>query len=102
MAVLLEEGQSGVEEGDGAARGLVGEELGKSEAGVIVDGDMKELPAGALGLAVARMAGDAMAWADDAGELLDVEVDEFTGLCALVAADRQRRFQRGQASGVAS
>src|SRR5882757_2651817 len=36
-AVLLEEGQGGMEEGDGALRGFIGEELGEGEAGVVVD-----------------------------------------------------------------
>ena len=46
-AEFLEEGQGGVEEGEGAGGGFVGEELSKGEAGMIVDGDVEELPAGA-------------------------------------------------------
>src|SRR6266853_975844 len=45
-AVLLEEGQGGMEEGDGALRGFIGEELGEGEAGVVVDGDVQIFPAG--------------------------------------------------------
>jgi hypothetical protein len=99
-AVFLEESESGVEEGDGAAGGLVWEELGEGETGVVVDGDVEELPAGALGFVEAT--GDAAAWADDAGELFDVEMDEFAWESALVAADGQRRFQGAETSGVAA
>ena len=42
-AVSFEEGQGGVEEGDGTAGGFVGEELREGAAGVIVDGDVEEL-----------------------------------------------------------
>ena len=34
-----------MEEGDGTAGGLVREELGEGETGVIINGDMEELPA---------------------------------------------------------
>jgi hypothetical protein len=97
-AVGQEEGESGVEEGDGAAGGLVWEELGEGEAGVVVDGDVEELPAGALGFIEAAV--DAAAWADDAGELFDVEMDEIAWERVLVAADGQRRFEGRETSGV--
>ena len=42
-----EEGEGGVEESDGAAGGLVWEELSEGEAGMIIDGDVEKLPAGA-------------------------------------------------------
>ena len=64
---------------------------------MVVDGDVEELPARARRV-VALVAGDAMAGAHDAGELLDVEMNEFTGVSALVATDRQRRFE-GRESG---
>ena len=70
-------------------------------------------PARGIALAVA---GDAVAWTDDgspilqpplvpdtaasAGEFLDVEMEEFTGVSALVATDRQRRFEGRESGGV--
>ena len=80
-----------MEEGDGARGGFVGEELGEGEAGVVVDGDVEVLPAGAADVIALAVAGDAVAGAHDAGELLDVEVEEFTqapwclGWCRLQA-----------------
>jgi hypothetical protein len=54
-AVLLEKGQGGMEEGDGAVGGFVGEELGEGEAGMIVDGDVEVFPTGAADMiALAR------------------------------------------------
>jgi hypothetical protein len=58
-AVLLEEGESGVEEGDGALGGFVGEELGESQAAVVVDGDVEVFPAGAADVIALAVAGDA-------------------------------------------
>ncbi len=64
-AVLLEEGEGGVEEGDGAVGGFIPEELSEGEAGMIVDGDVKELPTRARGVIVLAVAGDAVARAHD-------------------------------------
>jgi hypothetical protein len=98
--VLAEEGERGVEESDGAGGGLVWEELGESEAGMIVDGDVEELPTGAADMIVLRIAGDAVARADDAGEFLDVEVNELAWAGALVALDRWWRGELGEAEAV--
>ena len=86
-AMLGEEGEGGVEEGDGTGGGFIREELGEGEAAVIVDGDVKIFPAGAADVIVLAVAGDAVAWAHDAGEFLDVEVEEFAGVGTLVAHD---------------
>ena len=94
---LSEEGESGEEKGDGALRALVREELGEGDAGVIIDGDVKVLPTGAAGVIALAVAGDAMAEALDAGELLNIEVDEFARSGPLVAAQRWRRLQGAQA-----
>jgi hypothetical protein len=96
-AVFCEESQGGVEEGDGALRGFIGEELGESQTGMIIDGDVEELPAGAGDMIALAVAGDTMAGADDAGELLDVEVDEFPWMSTFIATNGWRRFQRTQA-----
>ena len=53
---------------------------------MIVDGDVEELPTGTASF-VLRIAGDAMASLDDAGELLDVEMQQVAGRGMLVADD---------------
>jgi hypothetical protein len=99
-AVAAEEGEGGVEESDGAGGGLIWEELGEREAGMIVDGDVEELPTGAADMIVLRIAGDAMARADDAGEFLDVEVNELARAEAPIALDRWWRGELGEAEAV--
>ena len=58
---------------------------------------MDELPTGAARLALLRAAGDAMADALEAAELLDVNVDQLAGMIPLVAADRFGGLERGDA-----
>jgi len=48
---------------------------------------------GVASLPAARLAGDAMPDALNAAELLDVDVDELTGLLALIAVGRLERLQ---------
>ena len=74
---------------------LIRQDLDVSQARGVVDRDVDELPASTLALA-APVAGDAMADAAEAGELLDIEVDELTGACAVVSPRRLARFERGQ------
>ena len=95
-AVILVEGD-GLMEGSEHAGGLfVGKKTGESEAGVIIDGDVQALDAGA------RIAVGAISCRPDAGtfkaaQLLDVEVEEFAGSGAFVADDgRFGRLQRGE------
>ena len=85
------------EERDGGAGLLVGEDFDVGQAGVVVDGDVHELPAdlqapgaGGVGdaavVVVAVVCGDALAVAVlNAAELLDVDMDQLAGPCALVA-----------------
>ena len=96
-AEVSEESESGVEEGDDAASGFVWEDGGEGEARVIVDSDVEILPAGAAGVVELAIAGDAMTRADNASELLDVEMEEVTRSGAFVADDRRRRFESGEA-----
>lgn len=65
-------GDRRLEEGDGAFLALIGQDLRECDAGSVVDADMDELPAGAAGLALLRIAGDAMADLTEGAELLDV------------------------------
>src|SRR5436853_3482812 len=88
-------GDRGLEEGDRALLFLVGEDLREGHAGGIVDADVDELPPDAPALAVPRsIAGDAMADPVEAAELFDIDVDQFAGMLALVAAHRRGGFKR--------
>lgn len=73
-----------LESGQDAGCFFVREERGKGEAGVIVDGDVETLDAGAW-VAHGALAGGADAGACEAAQLLDVEVEEFAGMVAFVA-----------------
>ncbi|MDF1587072.1 hypothetical protein [Marinimicrococcus flavescens] len=65
-----------------------------SHAGGIVAADAQELPADAPAVRQALVAtGDAMAGPGEAGELLDVEVEQLAGLVVLVPADGLCRLQ---------
>jgi hypothetical protein len=94
---LGEEGESGVEERDDAASGFVWKDGGESEAGVVVDGNVEIFPAGAAGVVELTVAGDTMARADNASELLDVEMEEVAWSGAFVTGDGRRRFESGEA-----
>ena len=64
----------------------------ESDAGGIVDADMDELPADAeMAIDHARVSsGDAVSYGADPAELLDVEMDQFAGVLALITADGLR------------
>src|SRR5580700_4270804 len=91
-------GERRFEEGGGAALPLIGHDLGEGDAGVVVDGDMDELPAEPFApcppvALPSAVAGDAMADAIDPAELFDVEVDHLARMFTLIAAYRRRRLQ---------
>jgi hypothetical protein len=90
------EGKSEVEEGNDAASGLVRKDGGEGETRVVVDGDVQILPTGPAGVVELAVAGDAMAWADNAGELLNIEVEEVTRSVTLVTHGGRRRFESGE------
>ena len=91
------EGQSGVEEADGAVGGFIGEQLGKGEARMVINGNVEELPARTWGMIVLAVAG-----AHEASELLEVEMDEIAWARALGAAHGRRRLQGGEARAMAA
>lgn len=62
---------------------------------MIVDGEVDELPAGAIGGALA-IASDPMPWAPEAAQLLDVQMQQVPGLVILVAIVRASRLKLGQ------
>ena len=77
---------------------LVGQDLAEGDTGVVVDANVQILPADAASVALAgAVAGDAVAWAVEAAELLDIDVDEFAGVLAFVAPHRLGRFERLEA-----
>jgi hypothetical protein len=82
----------GVEESDGGVAAFIGQDLREGEAGVVVNSDVNELPAGtatALGL----VGGDAMTGSEEAAELLDVEMQQIAGGGMFVAAQGPSRFE---------
>ncbi|GIQ79227.1 hypothetical protein BraRD5C2_76810 [Bradyrhizobium sp. RD5-C2] len=54
---------------------------------------MDELVAGATAFSHLAVMRDAVAWSDEPAELLDVDMDEFAGLFALIAPYRLGRLQ---------
>jgi hypothetical protein len=87
------EGEGLVECGEDAGGLFVGAETSKGESGVVVDGDVEALDAGAW-IAVGAVAGGADARFVEAAEFLDVEVEEVARSVAFVADDgRLGRFE---------
>ena len=87
-------GDRGLEEGDGALLALIRHDLDEGDARGIVDADMDVLPTDAAAVALSpAIAGDAVADAVDPSELFDVDMDQFAGMFALVAADWFGRLQ---------
>jgi len=76
----------GLEERDGRDSAFVGQNQHESKAGVVVDGDVNELPTGAAATP-GLVAGGAMTGAREASELLDVEMKQVAGTLMFVAAD---------------
>src|SRR3954467_15497089 len=88
-------GDRGLEEGDRALLLLVREDLREGHPGGVVDADVDELPSDAPALALTgSVACDAMADPVEAAELFDIDVDQFAGMFALVAAHRRGGFKR--------
>jgi hypothetical protein len=96
-AVAREPAEGAVEEGDGAGLALVGQDLAVGEPCGIVDGDMQDLPAGTAS-GVAPVAGDAVADAVDAAELLGVDVEQRAGAGALIADHGRPGLEGGEAA----
>ena len=96
-AVRGVEGDCLVEDGEDAGSLFVREEGGEGDAGVVINGDVEGFGACAR-VAVCAVAGGADAWAREAAELLDVEVEKVAGVLALVAQrGRLWGFEGGKA-----
>jgi hypothetical protein len=98
-AEALEPIQRTARESDGAFSALVRKNFTVGHAGRVIDRHVEKFPARATLVALPRaIAGDAMADAINAAELLDVDVDQFAGPVALIANDQRFRIQRAQPS----
>ena len=81
------EGESLMEGTDDAGDGLVVVDAGKAKSGVIVDGDVECLIAGAF-IAVGAVACAAHAWFVEAWKLFHIQMKEIAGVLAFVAHGR--------------
>jgi hypothetical protein len=93
--VSFVEGDGLVERGQDAGSFFVREERGKSQAGVVINGDVERLCASAW-IAVRAVAGGADAGLEKAAKLFNIKMEEFTGSGAFVTDDR--RFGRIEGS----
>jgi len=96
-AVSRVEGDGLVEGGQDAGSFFIGKETGKGEAGMIINGDVEGLDAGA-GITVGAIAGGADAGLVEAAKLFNIKMKELAWGSAFVADDRRlRRVERGEA-----
>jgi len=96
-AMGLIKGEGLLERGEDAGDFFVGKEGGKSQAGMIINGDVEGLDAGA-GITVGAIAGGADAGLVEAAKLFNIQMKEFAGRGAFVAHHRRlRRIERHQA-----
>jgi hypothetical protein len=82
-AMGVVEAESLIESGEDAGEFFVWKETGEGEAGMVVDGDVETFDAGPW-IADGAVAGCADAWAKEAAQLLDVEVEELAGMVPFV------------------
>jgi len=96
-AVGLIEGDGLMEGGEDAGSFFIWKETGKSEAAVVVDGDVEGLNTGA-GIAMGTVAGGTDAGLVKAAKLFNIKMKELAGGIAFVTPDRRlRRIEGGQA-----
>jgi len=88
--------------GDGAVSPLVRMDLGEGKARGIVDADMNMLPSGSSGLGAASVglagsiACDAVSDLLEAAQLFDIEMDQLSGMGALVPSHRLGGLKLGK------
>ena len=85
-AVSLVKGDGLMERGQDAESFFIGKKTGKSEAGVIIDGDVEGLGAGAW-VAVGAIAGGADAGLEKPAKLLNIKMKQLAGSSAFVTDD---------------
>ena len=87
-------GDGGLEKGDGAIGFFIRFDLGESNAGMVVNADVDELPADAAAIALAgSIAGDAMAYLVETPKLFDIDVDDLTRCGAFITTHRLSRLK---------
>jgi len=91
-AVSREEVERGVQKADSSFGFLIGQQLGKGHAGVVVDGDVESQQARMLVFA-AQSAVAAQAHLREASHALDVQVQQVPGPRMFVAHDGRSRMQ---------
>src|SRR5207248_3762133 len=79
-------GDQSSKEGNSGWRSFVSQDFGIGQTGGIVDGNVDELPTDASS-ALPAVTGDAVTDDLDAAQLLDVNMDELSGVVSLVAAN---------------
>ena len=89
-----EPGERAVQEGQGVGLAVTEPYLGIGQARVVVDGHSHVLPAGAGAGGSHPIAGDALADVPETARFLGVEVQQLSGVGALVAHDRGPRDAR--------
>src|SRR5262249_17236659 len=89
-------GDRGREESNGATPLLAGHDLGEGNAGMIVDGDVNELPARTDVTAALPLADRSVSGLAETTKFLDIDMDQFAGMVALIAPHRLSRLQRLQ------
>ena len=93
----LVEGDGLMERSENAGSFFIGKKTGESEAGMVIDGDVKGLGAGA-GIAMGTVAGGADAGLVKAAKLFNIKMKEIAGGGAFVTQDRRLgRIEGGQA-----
>src|SRR5260370_31051809 len=91
-AAVLEPGDRASEKAGRARRSFIGQDLGVSHAGGVVDSDVDELPADSSNTGGA-VAVDAMSDTADTPQLLDVDVDQLARAISLISHDRLLRLE---------
>ena len=96
-AVSLIEGDSLVESGEHTGSFFIREERGKSQARMIIDGDVKGFDTGAW-IAMRTVAGGADAWLEKTAKLFNIKMKELAWSGAFVAqSGRPGRVEGGEA-----
>jgi len=87
-------GQGGIEEGDGGALRLIGQELDEGDAGVIVDGDVEILPSGVSAAATSRTVRRTTG-TSETPQGFNIEMEQAAGSGIFIAYDGWRRGLEG-------
>jgi len=96
-AMRLIEGEGLLERGQDTGRFFIGKETGKGEAGMIIDGDVERLEAGAR-IAMGAITGGADTGLVKTAKLFNIKMKELAWGSAFVTDDRRLgRVERGEA-----